>query len=170
MSLASLFRLLKSPFAGYLDQMRGYDLFDTGVRFVRSCSVQVGDYGERGAAFAEQIWKSKKTFRNPDGTVNITLRVRNRLTGGPLQDAIRCWKEEFFLDPEDGNFAPENVISSSATTGPDATIAPNSVASGALPHISAAPEFLLNDELWGDAELELGEDWDLAGSGMNWTT
>ena len=105
LSLASMARILKGPFAGYLDQVRGYNLFDTGVRFARSCSVQKADFGERCAAFAEKIWKSKKVFRNPDGSINITLRVRNRLSGGPLHDAIRCWKEEF-LDLEYMYYAP----------------------------------------------------------------
>ena len=96
LGLASMARILKGPFAGYLDQVRGYNIYDTGVHFVRSCSIQKADYGERGAAFAELLWKSKKAFRNPDGSINITLRVRSRLSGGPLHDAIRCWKEEFF--------------------------------------------------------------------------
>jgi len=91
-------RILKGPFAECLDQVRGYHLFDAGVHFARSCSIQKADFGERVAAFGEQIWKSKKVFRNPDGTINITLRVRNRLSGGPLHDVIRCWNEEF-CDP-----------------------------------------------------------------------
>jgi transcriptional regulatory protein LEU3 len=90
-------RILKGPFAGYLDQDRGYNLFDTGVRFLRSCSVQKADFAETGAALAEQMWKSKKVFRNSDGSIDITLRVRNRLSSGPLHDVIRCWKEEFFV-------------------------------------------------------------------------
>jgi transcriptional regulatory protein LEU3 len=192
LSLASMARILKGPFAEYLDQIRGYNLFDTGVRFVRSCSVQKADYGERGAAFAEQLWKSKKVFRNPDGSINITLRVRNRLSGGPLHDAIRCWKEEFF-DSEYMHSAPgmdigtlfvrpfvlsgkhvsangvvETVIPSSATAGLNATLAPSSLPNGALSSFSAAPEFLLNDELWGDLGLGLSDNWDVAGSSMSW--
>ncbi|KAK9320890.1 hypothetical protein V1517DRAFT_194027 [Lipomyces orientalis] len=171
LSLASMARILKGPFAGYLDQVRGYDLFNTGVRFARSCSIQKADYGERGAAFAEQIWKSKKVFRNPDGSINITLRVRNRLSSGPLHDVIRCWKEEFF-DLEYIHSAPgmdiETVIPSSATAGLDTTLAPSSVPNGAPSNFSAAPEFLLNDELWGDLELGLSDNWDVAGSSMSW--
>ncbi|KAK9489927.1 hypothetical protein V1508DRAFT_400375 [Lipomyces doorenjongii] len=192
LSLASMARILKGPFAGYLDQTRGYNLFDTGVRFARSCSVQKADFGERGAAFAEQIWKSKKVFRNPDGSINITLRVRNRLSSGPLHDAIRSWKEEFF-DPEYMHSAPgmdigtlfahafvlsgkhisansvvEAVIHSSATAGLDATLAPSSVSNGGLSNFSAAPEFLLNDELSGDLGLGLNDNWDVAGSSMSW--
>jgi transcriptional regulatory protein LEU3 len=96
LSLASMARILKGPFAGYIDQIRGYHLFDGGVRFARSCSYQKADYPERIAVFAEQIRRSNKVFRDPDGSINITLRVRNRLSGGPLHDVIRSWKEEFF--------------------------------------------------------------------------
>ncbi|OCK75277.1 hypothetical protein K432DRAFT_386307 [Lepidopterella palustris CBS 459.81] len=171
LSLASMARILKGPFARYLDQIRGSDLFDTGVRFVRSCSIQKEDFGEKAAACAEQIWKSKKVFRNPDGSINITLRVRNRLSGGPLHDAIRCWKEEFF-DPEYMHSAPgmdiETVIPSGATAGLDATLAPSSVPNGALSDFSAAQEFLQNDELWGDLGLGLSDNWDVAGSSMSW--
>jgi hypothetical protein len=105
LGLACIARILKGPFAGYLDQTREYNLFDTGVRFARSCSLQKADFGERCAATAEQMWKSKKVFRNPDGSINITLHMRNRLSGGPWHDAIRCWKEEFF-DPDCIHFAP----------------------------------------------------------------
>jgi transcriptional regulatory protein LEU3 len=98
LSLAGMARILKGPFAGYLDQTRGYSLYETGVLFLQSCSIQKLDFGERSASLVEQIWKSKKVFRNPDGSINITLRVRNRLSGGPLHDAFRCWKEEFY-DP-----------------------------------------------------------------------
>jgi transcriptional regulatory protein LEU3 len=171
LSLGSMARILKGPFAGYLDQTRGYNLFDTGVRFARSCSVQRGDSAERVAAFAEQMWKSKNVFRNADGSINITLRVRNRLSAGVLHDTIRCWKEEF-SDPEymhsAANGGVETVISSSATAGLDATLVPSSIHSGALSNISAAPEFLLNDELWGDWGVGLRDNWDVAGSSMSW--
>jgi transcriptional regulatory protein LEU3 len=192
LSLACMARILKGPFAGYLDQILGYSLFETSVRFARSCSLQKADFGERCAAIAEKIWKSKKVFRNPDGSINITLRVRNRLSGSPWHDAVRCWKEEFF-DPECIHFAPgmdvvtlfahpfilsgkyvsanggvETVTLSSATAGLDATLAPSSVPNDALSNFSAAPEFLLNDELWGDLGLGLSDNWDVAGSSMSW--
>ncbi|KAK9259621.1 hypothetical protein V1519DRAFT_250325 [Lipomyces tetrasporus] len=192
LSLASMARILKGPFAGYLDQTRGYGLFDAGVRFARSCSVQKGDLAERCAALAERIWKSKKVFRDHDGTINITLRVRNRLSAGPWYDAMRCWKEEFF-DPDCVHYASatdigtpfahlfvrsgthvsangraETVIPSSATARLDAPPAPSSVPNGALSNFSAAPEFLLNDELWGDLGLGLSDNWDVAGSSMSW--
>lgn len=95
LSIASIARVLKGPFAAFLDQARGYALFEAGVNFVRSCSIQHGDFAMKAAACAEKIWTSKKVFRDPNGSINITLRVRNRLSGAPLHDAIRCWREEF---------------------------------------------------------------------------
>lgn len=104
LSLASMARILKGPFAAYLDQARGYSLFDSGICFVRSCSVQKGDFADKCASSAERMWKSKKVFRNSDGTINITLRIRNRLSVGPWHDTLACWKEEFF-DPECVHYA-----------------------------------------------------------------
>jgi transcriptional regulatory protein LEU3 len=181
-SLASMARILKGPFAKFLDQTRGHSLLDSVVRFVRSCSVQKADFGDRGATYAEQIWKSKRVFRNPDGSVNITLRVRNRLSCGPLHDVVRCWKEEF-IDPEIMHSAPEmNIgtlltyflffeanlnaetdILSNATTAINATLAPRSIPNGDL---STSSELFLIDELWGD--LGFSDSWDVAGSSMNW--
>lgn len=95
-SLASMARVLKGQFAAFMDQARAYTLYDSGLRFIRASSVQKMDFGDRASFVAEQMWKSKKVFRNPDGSINTTLRVRNRLSGAPLHDALRCWKEEFF--------------------------------------------------------------------------
>jgi transcriptional regulatory protein LEU3 len=181
-SLACMARILRGPFAEFLDQSRGSSLFDNVVRFIRSCSIQKADFGDRGATYAEQIWKSNKVFRNPDGSVNITLRVRNRLSCGPLHDVVRCWKEEF-VDPEIMHSAPEmdigtnsiysscveanedaeTVILSNATTAVDTTLAPRSVPLGT---ISTSSELFLSDELWGD--LGFSDSWDVAGTSMNW--
>jgi transcriptional regulatory protein LEU3 len=98
LSLASIARVLKGPFASYLDQTKGSNLIENGTQFLRSCSVQKGDFVDRAASLAEQIWKNQKVFRNPDGSINITLRVRNRLSSGPLLDVIRCWSDEI-VDP-----------------------------------------------------------------------
>jgi hypothetical protein len=105
LSLASMARVLKGPFAGGLDQANGYNLLNTGIAFLRSCSVQRGDFAAKCASFGEKMWSSKKIFRDPDGSINITLRVRNRLSGGPVHDAIKYWKEEF-SGPEFMHVAP----------------------------------------------------------------
>lgn len=98
LSLACIARILKGPFAAYLDQTKGSNLIENGTQFLRSCSVQKGDFVDRAASLAEQIWKNKKVFRDPDGSVNITLRVRNRLSSGPLLDVLRYWSDQI-VDP-----------------------------------------------------------------------
>ena len=67
------------------------------------------------------------------------------------------------------NGGVETVIPSSATARLSTTLAPSSVPNSALSNFSAAPEFSLDDELWGDLELGLSDDWDVAGSSMSWT-
>jgi hypothetical protein len=66
------------------------------------------------------------------------------------------------------NGGVETVTPSSATARLDATLAPSSVPNGALSTLSAAPEFLLNDELWGDLGLGLSDNWNVVGSSMSW--
>lgn len=77
-------RTLKGLFAAYLDQASGYNLFYSGICFVRSCSTQKGDFADKCASSAE------KMFHNSDGTIDITLRVRNRLSVGPWHEALAC--------------------------------------------------------------------------------
>jgi hypothetical protein len=187
LSMASIARVLRGPFAEYLDQARGGNLVKAGVDFIRSCSIQKGDYGEKTAAFAEQMWKSQKVFRNPDGSVNITLRVRNRLSGGPLYDVVRCWGEEFFdsdnmqsaLVRNNGNGpsiqigassrtnARVDTTTSSNTIGGNDSELPSSSLLDNAPDFSAAPEWSLIDEFWGDIDLRLGGDCDMNGLGIN---
>ncbi|KAF2030721.1 hypothetical protein EK21DRAFT_64788 [Setomelanomma holmii] len=109
LGLASMTRILKGPFAESLDQARGYDLVVAGTGFLRSCSIQAGDFPAKCATFGAKMWNSKNIYRNPDGSINITLRVRNRLSGGPIHDAIRCWKQEF-SGPDAMHVAPREGL------------------------------------------------------------
>ena len=188
MSLASMARVLKGPFAEFLDQSA--DTFDAGVRFVRSCSIQQADYAEKAAVYLERMKKSNKVFRNPDGSINITLRVRNRLSGGPLHDVIRCWQEEFHDSEQTSNSGTYTrtffslVISLSYNTPANkkaesgmpiskavesnTMLAANPTLYGESSSTSTASEFLLYDELWADLDLGLSNGWGEAGSSTNW--
>jgi transcriptional regulatory protein LEU3 len=97
-AMASLLRILKGSYATYVDQSRGSSLYMSAIQFFKSASLESGDLASRGAMFAEQIWESNKIFKEPDGRVNISLRVRNRLSGSVVYDAIRWWKNEFMND------------------------------------------------------------------------
>lgn len=191
-SLACMARTLKGPFAEYLDRAHGANLIEIGIRFARSCSLQKGDFADRCAGIAEKIWTSKKVFREPDGTINITLRVRNRLSSGPWHDAVRCWKEEF-VNPDCAAYAPgidagtvwrkpsglrivviadsgvETGAPSGMTAGmdtaPKAGSIPNNLAQSSF---FPAPDSLLDSEMWDDLELGLGDNWDMPGPSLDW--
>ncbi|MCJ1313725.1 hypothetical protein MMC25_007405 [Agyrium rufum] len=171
LSLASLARVLKGPFAGFLDQSRGSDLYDYGSKFIRASSTQKFDFGEKAAAAVERIWTSKKVFRNPDGSVNITLRLRNRLSAGPWYDVTRCWKEEF-IDLDYLTSAPgvemETVIPSLATAGLRTANPPSVDPENAPSNMASDPLYLLDDGLWRTIEAGLNDDWDLAEPSLAW--
>jgi hypothetical protein len=95
MGVSFMVRLLKGPFATYLDQARGSTLYQTILIFLQSCSIEKTDLPERAATITEQIWKSERIFKNADGSIDTALRVRNRLSASPLYDVIKWWREEF---------------------------------------------------------------------------
>jgi hypothetical protein len=107
MGVSLMLRILKGPFSTYFDQEHGSTLFLAAAKFMQSCSVE-GDYPNRFALLAEQLWGSEKVFKDANGTVNIALRVRNRLCLSPLHDTIIRWKEEF------GNLRPQAAPSRKA--------------------------------------------------------
>ena len=193
MSLASMARVLRGPFAEFFDQSA--DDFDAGVRFVRSCSMQQADYAEKAAVYLERMRKSNKVFRNPDGSINITLRVRNRLSGGPLHDVIRCWQEEFHDSEQTSNSGTytqtffslvlftcsifvlyntpankeaESGMPISKAVESNTMLAANSALYGEPSSASIASEPLLYDELWADLDFGLSNGWGEVGSSTNW--
>lgn len=95
MGMTFLVRLLKGPFSSYLDQARGSTLYQDTLLFLRACSLEKTDLPDRAATAMEQIWRSEKIFKKIDGSADMTLRVRNRLSASPVYDAIRWWREEF---------------------------------------------------------------------------
>jgi transcriptional regulatory protein LEU3 len=95
MGVLLIVRSLKGPYASYLDQTRGSTLYQIAVLFLRSCSCEKTDFAERVADIVEQIWTSDKIFKNADGSVNISLRIRSRLSASPVYDAIKWWRDEF---------------------------------------------------------------------------
>ncbi|KAH7065786.1 hypothetical protein BKA63DRAFT_571934 [Paraphoma chrysanthemicola] len=161
LSLASMARVLKGPFASGLDQMRGHDLLNTGIGFLRSCSIQKGDFPAKCASFGEKMMNSKRMFRDPDGSINITLRVRNRLSGGPIHDAIRSWREEF-SGTEFMHVAPgvnqDNIPLPRAPIRVSAEPQPNSVATGLI--LSSTSESWLEDDFWRDMDFGQCDVWD----------
>lgn len=110
MGVSLMLRILKGPFATNVDQNRGSTLLLAAAKFMQSCPVEKGDYPDKFAVLAEQLCRSEKVFKDADGTINIALRVRNRLSLSPLHDLIIRWKEEF------GNLRPQAAPSRQAGT------------------------------------------------------
>jgi transcriptional regulatory protein LEU3 len=95
MGCTLMLRILKGPYAANVDQEQGAALLLTSRKFMQSYSVTKGDHPDRAAQVAKQIWESEKLFKDANGTVNFTLRVRNRLSAGPLHDLIHRLRENF---------------------------------------------------------------------------
>jgi hypothetical protein len=93
MGLSLIVRLVRSPLSTYIDQKRGSRLYLAMVEFLKSCSIERGDSPERGANLAEQLWKSDKLFKGNDGSIDITLHVRNKLASSPMGDLVLRWAE-----------------------------------------------------------------------------
>jgi transcriptional regulatory protein LEU3 len=106
LAISTMVRLLKGPFAANLDQARGSTLYQMGLNFLQSCSIEKTDLPERAAVVAEQIWKSEKIFKDASGSVNMTLRIRDRLSASPFYDALAWWREEFVENQVPGVSGP----------------------------------------------------------------
>jgi hypothetical protein len=63
----------------------------------------------------------------------------------------------------------DTAAPSAATTGLDTAPTPIS-AVNELSNFSAAPDLLLDNEMWGDFGLGLSDNWDMPGSNMSWMT
>jgi len=168
--LSFMARILKGPFAAYLDQERGSALHGTAVLFLKSCSIEKGDLPDRLAIVAEQIWRSEKVFRNADGSVNIALRVRSRLSASPLYDSFRWWKNEFVDHQLYTGYSvdTENLVPPNNSDELAVTLEPSSIQNGVAPQLPTAPDLLLNNELWGDLGLDLTDDWGFSATNMAW--
>jgi hypothetical protein len=188
LGMAFMARLLKGPFASYLDYAKGSALYQRVLLFLQSCSLEKTDLPERAATALQQVWKSEKIFKSANGSIDITLRVRNRLSASPIYDAIRWWREEFVehrreIEPGQPGLAAGTVHSSlgkanNAYTLTELLIPPVSSSSGmdengqssamnnALSDFSMAPNFVLGNGLWDD--FNLADDWILGGPEISW--
>jgi transcriptional regulatory protein LEU3 len=94
MGASLLLRLLRGPFYIFVDQEHGSRLYVAMVEFLKSCSIEKGDSPDRGAALAENLWKSDKLFKNSNGSLDIALRVRNKFASSPMADLVLRWEDE----------------------------------------------------------------------------
>jgi hypothetical protein len=90
----TILRLLKASTAEYMDE-NAKESFILGVSLMKRLSTEPTDGPAKLARMLEDLWKSEKAFRNPDGTEHVALRIRTRLSMSPVFDSIWWWREEF---------------------------------------------------------------------------
>jgi hypothetical protein len=158
-----MLRILKGPFAPFVDQELGSALYLSTVQFMKSCSIEKGDLPDRVTTFAEQTWSSKRIFKEDNG--GIALRVRNRLSTSPLYDAMCLWKEEVSMRGDSAGRTMETSTTTQEGSGPLST---NGIQSNASPENLPTMQPLLIDELWEDLGFSLDCNWGLSDSGTSW--
>jgi hypothetical protein len=104
MGQSLMLRILKGPFAVFVDQERGSALFHAIVSFMRAVSIEHGDKPTKVVTFSEQMWCSNKIFRDPSGSFNIALRIKNRLATSLVHDVTVRWREEFLTPDRPADF------------------------------------------------------------------
>ncbi|KAF4626767.1 hypothetical protein G7Y89_g11389 [Cudoniella acicularis] len=156
------------PIATNVDQEHGSILFLATAKFMQSCYVEKGDLPNRASLFAEQLLGNEKLFKDTNGTVNIALRVRNRLSASPLRDVIIRWREEFRdLGTQAAPSRKAELLNHAANFSGSfsSSINPNDLTT----NIFAESNPLLTNELWGDLGLDLNDTWGFPGSNTDWT-
>lgn len=93
LAATTLLRLLKSPFAGYLDKGAEATFFQA-INFEKRLSRHVNDIGSKAAQVLSQLWNSKTALRSLDGTNLAPLRVRSRLSASVVFDCVLWYREE----------------------------------------------------------------------------
>ena len=90
-----LLRLLKTSFSRYIDVERAKAALFLGISLHKRMSLQNDDLPARNGVALTQLWNSNRVFKRPNGTEAVTLRIRNRLGGSIVLDALVWWREEF---------------------------------------------------------------------------
>jgi hypothetical protein len=93
MGISSMLRLLRGPFSTFIDQELGSSLSLAMIQFLKSSSIEKGDSSDRSGTYAEQFWKSDKLFKDSSGSIDVALRVRNKLAVSSMRDMVLRWKE-----------------------------------------------------------------------------
>lgn len=126
LSSSVLIRILKSPFAQYLDLETARASFFLGVNLCKRLSLENNDLPAKFTTILTQLYSSEKSFKRPDGTHFTELRIRSRLTLSPVLDTLWWWRDEYgdqrgvyaFAKPEgtqEGNGKPASTRRHSVT-------------------------------------------------------
>ncbi|THZ87905.1 hypothetical protein D6C84_01332 [Aureobasidium pullulans] len=92
----ALLRILKSsiPFlSGETEEAR--TAFFIAIGLTKRLSIDTNDICSKSVTYLTQLWNSSKAFKRADGTDQLGLRARSRLSGSHVVDTIIWWREEF---------------------------------------------------------------------------
>ncbi|THY27367.1 hypothetical protein D6D01_04141 [Aureobasidium pullulans] len=92
----ALLRILKStiPFlSGETEEAR--TAFFLAISLTKRLSIDTNDMCSKSVTYLTQLWNSSKAFKRADGTDQLVLRARSRLSNSHVVDAIIWWREEF---------------------------------------------------------------------------
>lgn len=102
MGHALMFRLLKGPFASYVDEKLGSSMFLKMISFMKAASLEGGDKVHRAATIVEQMWNVDNMFKDSSGNWDISLRIKHRLSAGVVHEVAIRWREKYLMDRPGG--------------------------------------------------------------------
>ncbi|KAF2103516.1 hypothetical protein NA57DRAFT_72491 [Rhizodiscina lignyota] len=160
MGQALMLRIHKGPMAAYVDQERGSALFHAIVSFIKAVALEHGDKPTKVVSFSEQMWGSSKAFKNADGSLDLALRVRNRLSISLVHDAIIRWREEFLTPdrPVDLQQHTASILPANAAAHSD-PIAPNIGQDDFAATLGTEAAMMPMNGLFGDFCFDLDDLW-----------
>lgn len=95
----SLLRILKGTFITSTNQdlefNRARSSLFQAINLSKQMSVASTDTPAKLVGVLNQLWHSRKAFRNPGGSDSTGLRIRSRLVHSVLVDTVWWWREEF---------------------------------------------------------------------------
>jgi transcriptional regulatory protein LEU3 len=122
LAIGVLLRVLKTPLADLISHDDGERIFLAGLGNLKSWSVAHDDQTSRITDAITKQWRSDRIFKYPDGSYNIALRIRSRLSMSIMYDTFWWFREEFGGQPNaysqsnrTGQFSPSPGFNSCIT-------------------------------------------------------
>ncbi|KAI9668223.1 MAG: hypothetical protein M1821_001043 [Bathelium mastoideum] len=177
---ALMLRIIKGPFADCVDHERGYALMQIIVSFMRSAAIEQGDKASKVAMIVEQIRSANNIFKDVDGSFNIALRVKTRLSASVIHDAGIRWREKFLDSGElhdsqqsastyptskgksKNNSGTNHLMQASVSPNPvshPSPITPNMRQDDSIATLDAEMSLVPTDGLLGDLGFDLDDLW-----------
>ncbi|KAF2674678.1 hypothetical protein BT63DRAFT_419960 [Microthyrium microscopicum] len=152
-----ILRLVRGSLLTLEDQEYGAGLYLKLVEFLKSCSVQKGDSGDRGGTLAEKLWQNDRIFRDADGSIDIALRVRNKFASSPMADLVLRGEEtEAATVVASSRSTALLQDSTTSFTFDDTASSASALADGTF---SADTNAFPIEGFWGDLDLDMNNSW-----------